>query len=335
MSKVFIIAEAGVNHNGDPALAKAMIEEAVAAGVNAVKFQTFKADRIASRGAPKAAYQTRTSPRQESQVEMLRRLELSAEVFEDLSCLCRAKEVAFLSSAFDKESVDVLTRLGVGIWKIPSGEITNLPLLRRIGSLGQPVILSTGMCSLGEIEAALGILTMAGAPRDSVTVLHCHTEYPTPYGDVNLRAMCAIRDAFQIAVGYSDHTCGWEIPVAAVALGARVIEKHFTLDRNMPGPDHHASLEPDEIKAMVQAIRHVEQALGDGIKRPTDAETKNREVVRKSIVASTSIRQGQVFTENNLTTKRPGTGLSPMRWDELIGKAAPRDFGPDEIITLS
>lgn len=335
MSRIFIIAEAGVNHNGSLDTARAMIDAATEAGADAVKFQTFKADRIASSWAPKAAYQKRTSSPQETQAQMLKRLELAPQDFEDLFGHCQTRKVAFLSSVFDRESVDVLARIGLSTWKIPSGEITNLPLLRQVGARREKVILSTGMSCLGEIEAALGILTAAGTSRQNIVVLHCHTEYPTPYADTNLLAMCAIRDAFKIAVGYSDHTCGWEIPVAAVALGAHVIEKHFTLDRNMPGPDHHASLEPHELQAMVQAIRHVEQALGDGIKQPTETELKNRTIVRKSIVAAQSIRRGEFFTEENVTTKRPGTGLSPMMWDSVIGKTADKNFGQDEVISLS
>ncbi len=335
MSRVFIIGEAGVNHNGDPATARALIDAAADAGVDAVKFQTFKAEQIASDGAPKADYQTRTSPHLESQVQMLRRLELSPKVFADLFAYCQSRGVVFMSSAFDRESVDILADLGMDTWKIPSGEITNLPLLRRIGGLGGRIVLSTGMACLGEIETALETLATAGTPRDQIAVLHCHTEYPTPYAEVNLLAMCAIRDAFKVSVGYSDHTCGWEVSVAAVALGARIIEKHFTLDRNLPGPDHAASLEPGQLKAMVQAIRHVEASLGDGVKRPTDLELRNRAAVRKSIVASRAIQQGEIFTEENITTKRPGTGLSPLRWDEVIGKPAARAFARDETIVLS
>jgi N,N'-diacetyllegionaminate synthase len=252
----------------------------------------------------------------------------------ELIAHCNSRGIQFFSTAFDSESIELLVSLGLDSFKIPSGEITNLPYLRRIGHYGMPVILSTGMAGLGEIEAALSVLEQAGTPRARITVLHCTTEYPTPMPEVNLRAMLSIRDAFGVAVGYSDHTPGIEVATAAVALGASVIEKHFTLDRNLPGPDHKASLEPAELHAMVKAIRNIEQALGNGIKQPTESEAKNKPMARKSLVAACAIRAGEVFTEHNLTVKRPGIGVSPMRWDEVLGRKAPRDFEPDQLIEL-
>jgi N,N'-diacetyllegionaminate synthase len=329
-----IIAEAGVNHNGDPAMARRLVEVAARAGADLVKFQTFSADRLATRTAASAEYQARNTGKRESQHAMLSRLELSREMHEQLIDHCRACGIGFFSTAFDSESVDLLAELGLDRFKIPSGEITNLPYLRHIGGYAKPVILSTGMADLGEIESALDVLELAGTGRDRVTVLHCTTQYPTPMADVNLRAMLTIRDALGVAVGYSDHTSGIEVTIAAVALGASVIEKHFTLDRALPGPDHQASLEPAELAAMVSAIRNIEVALGDGVKSPAASEAQNRPVARKSIVAASTIRAGERFTANNLTTKRPGTGISPMRWDEVIGHRAPRDFAPDEFIEL-
>jgi N,N'-diacetyllegionaminate synthase len=329
-----IIAEAGVNHNGDHALARRLVEAAAAAGADLVKFQTFAADRLATRKAAKAEYQSVVTGADETQHAMLRGLELDRAAHEMLIGHCRDRGIGFFSTAFDEASVDLLVELGVDRFKIPSGELTNLPYLRHVARQGRPVILSTGMATLGEIEAALDALVVAGASRDRITVLHCSTEYPTPMADVNLRAMLAIRHAFGVAVGYSDHTLGIEVAVAAVALGATVIEKHLTLDRALPGPDHKASLEPSEFTAMVAAIRNVELALGDGIKRPTRSEAKNIPVVRKSLVAARAIRAGEVFDSRNVTVKRPGTGLSPMRWDEVIGRRAPRDFGPDELLEL-
>lgn len=332
--KTLIIAEAGVNHNGDPAMARKLIEVAAAAGADLVKFQTFSADRLVTASAAKAPYQERATGGGESQHSMLRRLELSREMHEELIAHCKSFGVRFFSTGFDPQSVDLLVELGAELFKIPSGEITNLPYLRHIGRYGKPVILSTGMAGLGEIEAALTVLEQAGTPRDLMTVLHCTTEYPTPMAEVNLRAMLTIRDAFEVAVGYSDHTPGIEVATAAVALGATVIEKHFTLDRSLPGPDHKASLEPSELQAMVKAIRNIEQALGSRIKRPTDSEAKNAPVARKSLVAARAIKAGEVFSESNLTVKRPGTGVSPMRWDEVLGRTAPRDFAADELIEL-
>lgn len=329
-----IIAEAGVNHNGDLALAKRLVDVAAEAGADLVKFQTFSAERLATQQAPKADYQTRTTDQAQSQLAMLRQLELSAAMHETLIAHCQARGIGFFSTGFDIPSLDYLASLGAERFKIPSGEITNLPYLRHIGAFGKPVILSTGMATLGEIEAALDALEAAGTPRARITVLHCNTEYPTPMADVNLRAMVNIRKAFGVAVGYSDHTPGIEVPIAAVALGATVIEKHLTLDSSLPGPDHKASLEPDEFAAMVRAIRHIEQALGDGIKRPSPSEAKNRPIARKSLVAARPIRAGESFTPENVTAKRPGTGLSPMRWDEVMGRVARRDYTVDELIEL-
>ena len=332
--KTLIIAEAGVNHNGDLALARQLIDVAAVAGADLVKFQTFTADRLATRAAQKADYQNRTTTSTESQHEMLSRLELTDAMHHELIAHCATRKIGFFSTGFDIESVDLLVRHGQNHFKIPSGEITNLPYLRHIGRLGKSVILSTGMANLGEIEAAIDALEAAGTPRAMLTVLHCTTEYPTPMAEVNLRAMLSIHAAFGVAVGYSDHTQGIEVAIAAVAMGATVIEKHFTLDRNLPGPDHKASLEPAELNAMVAAIRNIEVALGDGIKRLTTSEARNRPVVRKSLVASRAIKSGALFTAENITAKRPATGISPMRWDEVIGKTALRDFGPDELIVL-
>ena len=333
-NRILVIAEAGVNHNGDLELAKRMIDAAAEAGADLVKFQTFSADRLATRDAAKADYQTRETGSRESQHAMLRRLELTLPMHEQLVKHCTTRKIGFLSTGFDIESVNLLCRLGQGLFKIPSGEITNLPYLRHVGQLGKPVILSTGMATLGEIEAAMDALGKAGTVRSSITVLHCTTEYPAPMSDVNLRAMQTIRAAFDVAVGYSDHTRGIEVAIAAASLGARIIEKHFTLDRDLPGPDHQASLEPDELKSMVSAIRNIEIALGDGIKRPGPGEIKNRPIARKSLVARHAIRAGEVFSADNMTTKRPGTGISPMQWDNVIGRIAPRDFAADELIEL-
>jgi len=329
-----IIAEAGVNHNGDLQLAHQLIDVAAAAGADRVKFQTFSADRLVTNCAAKAPYQVRATGDHESQHTMLRRLELSRDIHLELIEHCKVRGIEFFSTGFDAASVDVLVELGATSFKVPSGEITNLPYLRHVGRHGKPVILSTGMSTLGEIEAALTVLEQSGTRRDQITVLHCTTEYPTPMGEVNLRAMLAIRDAFGVAVGYSDHTPGIEVAIAAVALGAAVIEKHFTLDRALPGPDHKASLEPAELSAMVKAIRNIELALGDGIKRPTESEAKNKPIARKSLVAARAIRAGEVFSEANLTVKRPGSGVSPMCWDRVLGRKAPRDFAADELIEL-
>lgn len=332
--KTLIIAEAGVNHNGSLELAKQLVAGAAAAGADLVKFQSFITDKSISRQAPKAEYQKGTTGTEESQYEMVRKLELSRADHEELIEECRRHGIGFFSTAFDSQSFDMLVELGLNQVKVPSGELTNLPLLRYMTRLGMPVILSTGMAGLGDIEAALDVIEKAGTPRSLITILHCTTEYPTPMEDVNLRAMVSLKSAFGVEVGYSDHTPGIEIPIAAVALGARVIEKHFTLDRSLPGPDHQASLEPQELKAMVEAIRNIERALGDGIKRPSASELKNKPIARKSLVASRPIRAGEAFDADNLGTKRPGTGISPMRWDEVIGRPAPRDFAADELIEL-
>jgi len=309
-----------------------LIDIAADAGADMVKFQTFTADSVTTANAGKAGYQAQTTDANEPQHAMLRRLELTRNMHEILIAHCKSRGIRFFSTGFDQASVDVLAELGLDSFKVSSGEITNLPYLRHVGRYGKPVILSTGMATLDEIEAALEVLEQAGTQREHITVLHCNTEYPTPMADVNLRAMLTIRDAFGVAVGYSDHTLGIEVPIAAVALGATVIEKHFTLDRNLPGPDHKASLKPDELKAMIAAIRNIEQAMGDGIKRPSASELKNRPIVRKSLVAGCVIRAGEVFTAENITAKRPGTGISPMRWDEVVGTQAQRNYKEDDLI---
>lgn len=331
--KTLIIAEAGVNHNGDLALAKKLVEVAAQAGADLVKFQTFKADRLVTAAAQKASYQEATTGAGESQYAMLRRLELSDEAHHALVEHCSAHGIGFLSTGFDIESVDFLASLDVRLFKVPSGEITNLPYLRHVGAKRGEVILSTGMATLGEVEAAIDALEQSGTLKSNIIILHCTTEYPAPMEAVNLKAMVSMQAAFQLRVGYSDHTEGIVIAPAAVALGARVIEKHFTVDRNLPGPDHRASLEPVELAALVQSIRAVEAALGDGVKRMTAVEAHNKPVARKSIVAARAIAQGELFSAQNLTVKRPGTGISPMRWDEVLGHRAPRDFQPDELIS--
>jgi N,N'-diacetyllegionaminate synthase len=330
--KVFIIAEAGVNHNGDPDLALRLVDVATEAGADAVKFQTFKAKNLLSARAPKASYQLQTTDRMESQFEMIRKLELDEAAHESILARCARNGIRFLSTPFDPESLDLLMRLGMEAIKLPSGEATNLPFLRLVGAQGKEVILSTGMCSLGEVEAALAALAASGTPRERVVVLHANTEYPTPYADVNLKAMVTMGCALGVRYGYSDHTPGIEIPIASVALGASVIEKHFTLDRGMDGPDHKASLEPGELKAMVAAIRNVTAAMGNGVKTPSASEAKNIKIARKSLHARTAIRKGEPFTADNLTAKRPGSGISPMRWDEYLGQPAPRDYAPDEML---
>jgi N,N'-diacetyllegionaminate synthase len=334
MSKVFIIAEAGVNHNGSLELAKKLIDVAVEASADAVKFQTFKADKLVSMFAQKADYQKQTTSTDETQYEMIKKLELDENVHRVLISYCKDKGIMFLSTPFDHDSIDLLNSFEMPIFKIPSGEITNLPYLRHIGGLSKEVILSTGMANLREVQDALEVLIMAGASEEKITVLHATTEYPCPIDEVNLRAMQTIKATFGVKVGYSDHTQGIEVPIAAVAMGASIIEKHFTLDRTMDGPDHKASLEPDELKAMVQAIRQIEQALGDGVKEPSESEQKNIFVTRKSILASRPIEIGETFSENNLVVKRPGNGISPMRWYEIIGHKATRNFSADELIEL-
>ena len=329
---VFIIAEAGVNHNGYIVLAKKLIDSAYEAGADAVKFQTFKAEKLISKNAPKAEYQKQTTDSNESQYDMIKKLELDVETHRELLSYCKRKNIIFLSTPFDLDSIDLLNKLGLNIFKIGSGEITNLPYLRKIGSLKKKVIISTGMSDLGEIEDALNILISSGTSKENITVLHCNTEYPTPIEDVNLKAMLTIKNAFDIKVGYSDHTLGIEVPIAAVALGATVSEKHFTLDKTMEGPDHKASLEPHELKQMICSIRNIEKAMGDGIKKPSLSEKKNINIARKSLVASKEIKKGEIFSENNLTVKRPGNGISPMRWDEFIGKVATKDYNADDLI---
>lgn len=332
--KVFIIAEAGVNHNGSLATAKKMIGAASRAGADAIKFQTFRAEELAAPHAPKAEYQVKRAPRYETQLDMLKALELDAASHKELIRHCKDKSIQFISSPFDTGSVDMLRKIGCKIFKIPSGEITDLPLLRKIGSLDKQIILSTGMSDLREVRNALDILTRSGTPRKNITVLHCTTEYPAPMDDVNLMAMVTIGNALKVKVGYSDHTEGIEVPVAAVALGASVIEKHFTMDRNMAGPDHKASLEPDGLKAMVRAIRNIEAALGDGVKFPAASELRNLSAARKSIVAASLIRKGTLFTKDNITAKRPGGGIEPVKWDKVLGRRARYDFTKDEAIRL-
>ena len=331
-NRTLIIAEAGVNHNGDIKIAKQLIDVAADCGADYVKFQTFSADRIVTKSADKAEYQKQSSDSSESQFEMLKRLELSVEMHLELIEHCKHKSIKFLSTGFDIQSVDLLVGLGLNLVKIPSGEITNLPLLRHIGSLDLPVILSSGMSTMKEIGDALLILEQTGLPRAQITVLHCTTEYPTPMDEVNLRAMNSIRNTLGVAVGYSDHTLGIEVSVAAVALGASVIEKHFSIDRSLPGPDHKASLEPDELLAMVKAIRNIEVALGSDVKEPTISEIKNIRIARKSILAGRKIEVGEILSASNLVVKRPGDGISPMHWDHLIGQIACREYLPDEKI---
>lgn len=331
-NKVFIIAEAGVNHNGDINIAKKLVDVAISAGADAVKFQTFKADRLASRQAPKAAYQNETTDAGETQHEMLRKLELTENMHKELLKYCREKNILFLSTPFDIESVKMLVELGIEIIKIPSGEITNLPYLREVAKQKKKVILSTGMSNMQEVKEAVQILRQNGT--EAITVLQCNTQYPTPMEDVNLKAMLSMKDELELPVGYSDHTQGIEVPIAAAAMGATVIEKHFTLDRTMEGPDHKASLEPNELIAMVKAIRNIEKALGNGNKNITKSEKDNLSVARKSIVAACKIEKGELFTEKNLTVKRPGNGISPMKWDEIIGKVSDKTYDVDEMIIL-
>lgn len=335
MSKVLIIAEAGVNHNGSMQIAKQLVDKAVEAGVDIIKFQTFKSEKLVSKAAKQAEYQQRNIGKgDEGQLAMLKKLELSVENHHELIEYCQERNIRFWSTAFDMESIDFLHSLNMDLWKIPSGEITNYPYLRKIASFHEPIILSTGMCELSDIEAALNVLIDEGVKKEQITVLHCNTEYPTPYQDVNLKAMLEIEEKFGVKIGYSDHTKGIEVPIAAVALGATVIEKHFTLNKNMEGPDHKASLEPDELKAMVSAIRNIEQALGTGHKEISASERKNIEIARKSIVAACPIKKGEVLTEENLTVKRPGNGISPMRWNEVLGTVATRDYSEEDLIVL-
>ena len=329
-----IIAEAGVNHNGSIKAARKMIDIAAEAGADYVKFQTFKAETLLTQNADKAEYQKNATDNNESQFDMLKKLELDREAHEELIKYCKSRDVRFLSTAFDRKSIDMLSKLNIPIYKIPSGEITNLPYLRHIGSMGKPIIMSTGMSTLDEVCDALNILMEAGAKKDKVTILHCNTEYPTPMEDVNLKAMLTIKDELGVNIGYSDHTLGIEVSIAAVSMGATVIEKHFTLDRTLPGPDQAASLEPHELKVMVKAIRNIENIMGDGIKKPSPSEMKNMPIARKSIVAKRSIKKGEKFSEDNLTVKRPGTGLRPMEWDDILKQRSKFNFNVDELIKI-
>jgi N,N'-diacetyllegionaminate synthase len=329
-----VIAEAGVNHNGSLELAFKLIDVASDAGADVVKFQTFKAENLVTQSAAKADYQLGTTDVKETQFEMIKKLELSYDIHLKLISKCKEKGIRFSSTGFDTSSVDVLIELGVDFLKVPSGEITNLPYLRHLGSKGLPIILSTGMCTMLEVNNALEILKQSGSKKSDITVLHCNTEYPTPMEDVNLRAMLSMEKELGVKVGYSDHTVGIEVPVAAVAMGATVIEKHFTLDREMDGPDHAASLEPSELKQMVDSIRNIEKAMGDGQKKPSKSEEANIGVVRKSIVASKNIKVGEKFTEENLAVKRPGTGMSALKWDALLGLEANKDFQADDLISI-
>ncbi|MBR4381554.1 MAG: N-acetylneuraminate synthase [Bacteroidaceae bacterium] len=336
MSHTLIIAEAGVNHNGSIEMAKQLVEKAVEAGVDYIKFQTFKASKLVTKSAKQAEYQQRNIGSQEnSQYQMLKKLELSPEEHQILIDYCHQLGIKFFSTAFDFDSIEYLHSLDLGLWKIPSGEVTNYPFLKRIAAYNEKTILSTGMCDMQDVRNAVEALYKNGLSKENLILLHCNTEYPTPFEDVNLKSMDALRKEFGVEVGYSDHTKGIEVPIAAVALGATVIEKHFTLDRTLPGPDHKASLEPDELKAMVSAIRNIEKAVGgDGTKHVSESERKNIAIARKSIVAACDIKAGEVFTEDNLTVKRPGSGISPMRWEEVLGMKAKRDFAEDELIEI-
>ena len=331
-SKVFIIAEAGVNHNGSLDLAKKLIDVASESGADAVKFQTFKAEKLVSKNAQKADYQKQTTNKTESQFDMIKKLELDMDTHKELIAYCETKNIMFLSTPFDHDSIELLNDLGLEIFKIPSGEITNLPYLRHIGKLNKKVILSTGMADIGEIEDALDILINTGTKKENITILHANTMYPTPMEDVNLKAMVTIGNTFDIAYGYSDHTLGIEVDIAAVALGACCVEKHFTLDKMMKGPDHKASLEPHELKSMIKAIRNIELALGSCVKKPSKSEIPNMQIARKSIVAKIEIKKGDKLSEENITIKRPGNGINPMRWDEVVGTIAAKDYKEDELI---
>lgn len=331
-----IIAEAGVNHNGSMELAKQLVDKAVEAGVDYIKFQTFKASNLVTKTAKQAEYQKKNIGKGgDSQYQMLKKLELTPEGHEVLIAYCKERGIKFFSTAFDFESIEYLHSLNLGLWKIPSGEVTNYPFLKRVAAYNEKTILSTGMCEMSDVRAAVEALYKNGLSKENLILLHCNTEYPTPFEDVNLKAMDALRKEFGVKVGYSDHTKGIEVPIAAVALGATVIEKHFTLDRNMEGPDHKASLEPEELKAMVNAIRNIEKAVGgDGTKHVSESERKNIAIARKSIVAACDIKEGEIFTEQNLTVKRPGSGISPMKWDEIVGMTAKRDFAEDDLIEI-
>lgn len=332
MKKVFVIAEAGVNHNGSYELAKKLVDVAVEAEADAVKFQTFISEKCICKNASKAVYQKETTNIDESQLEMVKKLELSFEEFHNLKKYCDSKNIMFLSTPFDNYSIEFLDSMGISIFKIPSGEITNYPYLKKVGLLKKKVILSTGMSTLQEIRNAVKVLRDTGT--SDISILHCNTEYPTPIEDVNLNVINTLKEEFKLNVGYSDHTLGIEIPIAAAAIGADVIEKHFTLNRNMQGPDHKASLEPEELKNMIKSIRNIEKAMGSGKKEVSKSEAKNLNIARKSIVANCLIKKGEIFSESNLTCKRPGNGISPMRWNEIIGKEAERDFNEDELIEI-
>lgn len=332
MGHVFVIAEAGDNHNGIFENAIKLVDKAVEAGADCVKFQTFVTEEVISKFAEMAEYQKENTGKEESQYEMVKRLELSFKQFEEIQAYCKGKGILFLSTPFDIPSIEFLNKIDIPFFKIPSGEITNYPYLVKIAQTHKDIVLSTGMCEMEEIGAAIKVLEENGAGK--ISLLHCNTEYPTPFEDVNLKAMLTIKERFGKEVGYSDHTLGIEVPIAAVALGAQIIEKHFTLDKNMEGPDHKASLEPEELKAMVQSIRRIEQALGTGEKKPSQSERKNIDIARKSIVARRPIKKGEIFTEENLATKRPGNGISPMRYNEIVGKCAIRDFMEDELIEI-
>jgi N,N'-diacetyllegionaminate synthase len=333
--EILIIAEAGVNHNGDMNLAKKLIEAAAKAGANIIKFQTFNANRLVTKFIEKAEYQVNSDiNKNESQLSMLSKLELTAPMHKELIKHCSKSNIEFLSTGFDIKDIEFLVQLGVQYIKIPSGEITNIPYLRYIGNQRKSVILSTGMSNLADIEIAIDVLEKSGTPRNKVTLLHCTSSYPAPLEEVNLRAMEAMSKAFDIEIGYSDHTQGIEVSIAAVAMGAKIIEKHFTMDRNLPGPDHQMSLEPSELKAMITSIRNIELAFGDGIKRPTSSELKNINFIRKSIVAKQKIKKGEIFTEENIAIKRPGSGVSPIYWDQILGKIALQDYCEDDFIKI-
>lgn len=329
---VFIIAEAGVNHNGSIELAKKLIDVASKAGSDAVKFQTFKTENLVSKSAQKAEYQKQTTDKEESQFDMIKKLELDIDTHKELIKYCETKGIMFMSTPFDLDSVDMLNKLGLEVFKIPSGEITNLPYLRKIGKLNKKIVLSTGMATMDEVGDALNILIEAGTEKENITVLHANTMYPTPMEDVNLNAMLSIKKEYDVEIGYSDHTLGIEVDIAAVAMGAKIIEKHFTLDKTMDGPDHKASLEPSELIAMVKGIRNIDLALGDSIKKPSKSETPNMEIARKSIVAACDIKKNEILNENNLAIKRPGNGTSPMKWDEVVGSFAKKNYLKDELI---
>ncbi|MHB1688179.1 MAG: N-acetylneuraminate synthase [Ignavibacteriaceae bacterium] len=333
-NKIIIIAEAGVNHNGDLNLAKKMIKEAKSCGADIVKFQTAVPEEVMTAKAPKAGYQLETTDAKQTQLDMAKKIHLPLDAFFELKNLCNELKIEFLTTAFDPVSLEFIEKLNMNYYKIPSGEITNYPYLKTVGKKNKKIFLSTGMADLGEIEDALDILITSGTTHENIYVLHCNTEYPTPFEDVNLNAMLTIREALKVKIGYSDHTSGIIIPIAAAAMGAEVIEKHFTLDKNMAGPDHKASLEPQELKQMIISIRNIEEAMGNGIKKPSKSEIKNKDVVRKSIVASVDIAKGEIFSENNLTTKRPGSGISAMQWNFVIGKIAKKNFSKDDLIEL-